>query len=164
MERLLVTKKGLKKLEDELNYLKTTKRKEIARRIEEAKEYGDISENSEYEDAKNEQVLVESKIMELKSMIKNSSLISGLRVKGRVGYGSRVKVSINNSPTESDTRRSHRTLKIFEIVGSVESDPVKGKISGNSPLAKALIGLKKGEEAEVRVPHGVIKYKVLEIK
>ena len=152
MEKIFVSKKGLKKLEDELNYLKTTKRKEIARRIEEAKEYGDISENSEYEEAKNEQVLVESKIMELKSMIKNSSLISGLRVKGRVGYGSRVKVSINNS------------FKTFQIVGSTESDPVKGKISCNSPIAKALIGLKKNDEAEVKAPSGVIKYKILEIK
>jgi len=152
MERLLVTKKGLKKLEDELNYLKTVKRKEIARRIEEAKEYGDISENSEYEDAKNEQALVESRISELGSMVKNSSLISDLKVKGRVGYGSKIKVSINNS------------FKIFKIVGSAESDPVKGMISCNSPIAKALIGLKKNEEAEVRAPSGVIKYKVLEIK
>ena len=152
MERLLVTKKGLKKLEDELNYLKTVKRKEIARRIEEAKEYGDISENSEYEDAKNEQALVESRISELGSMVKNSSLISDLKVKGRVGYGSKIKVSINNS------------FKIFKIVGSAESDPVKGMISCNSPIAKALIGLKKNEEAEVRAPSGLIKYKVLEIK
>ena len=135
MERLLVTKKGLKKLEDELNYLKTVKRKEIARRIEEAKEYGDISENSEYEDAKNEQALVESRISELGSMVKNSSLISDLKVKGRVGYGSEVKVSINNS------------FKKFQIVGSAESDPAEGKISCNSPIAKALLGLKKfGED------------------
>src|SRR3990167_4979602 len=138
MEKLLITKNGLKKLGDELNYLKTVKRKEIARRIEEGKEYGDISENSEYEDAKNEQALVESRISELGSMVKNSSLISDLKVKGRVGYGSKIKVSINNS------------FKIFKIVGSAESDPVKGMISCNSPIAKALIGLKKNEEAEVR--------------
>ena len=152
MEKIFVSKNGLKKLEDELHHLKTARRKEIAARIEEAKEYGDISENSEYEEAKNEQALVESRIAEIGSMIKNSSLIENAGIKGRVGYGSLVKVRINQK------------TKIFRIVGSVESNPAEGMISCNSPIAKALIGLKKGEEAEVLAPSGVIKYKVIGIK
>lgn len=152
MERLLITKNGLKKISSELNYLKTVKRKEIARRIEEAKEYGDISESSEYEDAKNEQALTEARIAELELMIKNSSLIRNSRVKGRVGYGSEVMVKINNS------------IKSFKIVGSAESDPNRGYISYNSPIAKALFGLKKGDAAEVKAPTRSILYKVLEIK
>lgn len=152
MERLLITKNGLKKISDELNHLKTVKRKEIARRIEEAKEYGDISESSEYEDAKNEQALVESKILELELMIKNSSLIRDSRIKDRVGYGSEVMVKINNS------------IKSFKIVGSAESDPARGYISYNSPIAKALFGLKKGDAAEVEAPSRTIYYKIVEIK
>lgn len=152
MEKIFVSKNGLKKLEDELHYLKTARRKEIAERIEEAKEYGDISENSEYEEAKNEQALVESRIAEIGSMIKNSSLIKGVVARGRVGFGSLIKVKINDK------------IKIFKLVGSAESDPAEGMISCNSPIAKALLGLKKGEEAEVLAPSGVIKYKVLEIK
>ncbi|MCX6811349.1 MAG: transcription elongation factor GreA [Candidatus Berkelbacteria bacterium] len=152
MEKLLITKNGLKKLGDELNYLKTVKRKEIARRIEEAKEYGDISESSEYEDAKNEQALIESRIAELEAMIKNSSLIRNSRTKDRVGYGSIVRVLINNS------------IKTFKIVGSAESDPAKGFISCNSPIAKALFSLKKGDSAEVKAPNRIIHYKILEIE
>lgn len=152
MERLLLTKNGLKKISEELNFLKTTKRKEIARRIEEAKDFGDISESSEYEDAKNEQALVELKIAELEAMIKNSSLITDSKTKDYIGYGSIVRVSINNSS------------KTFKIVGSAESEPSRGFISCNSPIAKALIGLKKGEEAAVKAPNRVIKYKVLEIE
>ncbi len=152
MEKLLITKKGLKKLSDELNFLRTDKRKEIAKRIEEAKEYGDISESSEYEDAKNEQALIESRIAEINAMIKNSKLIFGSTDKNRVGYGSRVEVKINS------------LKKRFKIVGLAESDPKKGLISCNSPIAKALIGMQKGEIAEVKAPSGVIKYKVLEIK
>lgn len=152
MERLLITKNGLKKLADELNFLKTVKRKEIARRIEEAKEYGDISESSEYEDAKNEQALIESRIIEIGNMIKNSSLIKSSRNKNRVGYGAEVVVKINNS------------IKLFRIVGLAESDPAKGLISCNSPIAKALIGLKSGDSAEVRAPKRIIRYKILEIK
>lgn len=152
MEKLLLTKNGLKKISLELNFLKTTKRKEIARRIEEAKDYGDISESSEYEDAKNEQAMVELRIVELEAMIKNSSLITDAKTKDRVGYGSIIRVSVNNS------------IKTFKIVGSAESEPSRGFISCNSPIAKALIGLKKGEEAAVKAPNRVIKYKVLEIE
>ena len=152
MEKIFVSKNGLKKLEDELLYLKTARRKEIAQRIAEAKEYGDISENSEYEEAKNEQALVESRIVEIGSMIKNSSLLTSAVSKDRVGYGSQIKVKINQK------------TKIFKLVGSAESDPAEGMISCNSPIAKALIGLKKGEEAEVAAPSGMIKYRILEIK
>jgi transcription elongation factor GreA len=152
MEKLLITKNGLKKLGDELNYLRLTKRKEIAHRIEDAKEYGDISENSEYEDAKNEQTLVEFRIAELDGMIKHSSLIKNSRIKGRVGYGSIVRVSINGS------------VKVFKIVGSAESDPARGFISCNCPIAKALLGLKAGDMAEVKAPSRKIHYKILEIE
>lgn len=152
MEKLLITKNGLKKLSDELNCLKTEKRKEIARRIEEAKEYGDISENSEYEDAKNEQALIESRIAELEVMIRNSSLITDSKTKDRVGYGSIVRVAINNSS------------KTFKIVGSAESEPSRGFISCNSPIAKALLGLKIGDMAEVKAPSRTIHYKILGIE
>lgn len=152
MEKLLITKKGLKKLSDELDYLKKNKRREIALRIEEAKEYGDISESSEYEDAKNEQALVESRILELELMIKNSDLVASGQAKDIVGVGSKVLVKINGGE------------RSFEIVGAAESNPEQGLISCNSPIAKSLLGLKKGEEVEIKVPNGVIKYKVLEIK
>lgn len=148
----MITKNGLRKISDELNYLKTVKRKEIACRIEEAKEYGDISESSEYEDAKNEQALIESRIAELEGMIKNSSLIRSSRTKNLVGYGSIVRVSINDS------------TKTFKIVGSAESDPARGFISCNSPIAKALLGLKAGNMAEVKAPNRTINYKILEIE
>jgi len=152
MEKLLITKNGLKKLSEELNYLKTTKRKEIAKRIEEAKEYGDISESSEYEDAKNEQALIESRIAEINSMIRNSKLIFGSRDKNRVGYGSEVEVKINN------------LKKKFKIVGLAESDPKNGLISCNSPIAKAFLGLKKGDPAEVKAPNRILRYRILNVK
>lgn len=152
MEKILVTKSGLKKLGLELNYLKTKKRKEIAKRIEEAKEYGDISENSEYEDAKNEQALVESRIAELDSMIRNSSLITNAKSRDRIGYGCTFVVAING------------LKKTFKIVGSAEADPGQGIVSCNSPLAKSLLGLKVGDEAEVKAPNKLIKYKILAIK
>jgi len=151
MEKLLVTKNGLKKLQKELLHLKTIKRKEIASRIEEAKEYGDISENSEYEDAKNEQALIESRILDLESMIKNSKLMIGGRSKNKVNFNSKVRVRVDNK------------TKIFKIVGLAESDPSKGKISCNSPIGKALLGLEEGELAEIKTPNRVVKYKVLKI-
>lgn len=153
MEQLLITKKGLQKLKQELEYLKTIKRKEIAARIEEAKEYGDISESSEYEDAKNEQALLESRIAEVEGMIRGSKIIAKSRGRKKVGYGSSVEVLM---------RENKRN---FKIVGAAESDPEKGEISCDSPIGKALLGLKKGEIAKVNAPSGkTIKYKVTKIE
>lgn len=153
MNEVLVTKKGLNKLKKEFEYLKTVKRKEIAESIEEAKEYGDISESSEYEDAKNEQALLESRIAELSLRIRNSKIISKSRGKKTVGYGSRVLVEVSGARRE------------FQIVGTAESKPEKGKISCESPIGKALLGLEKKEIAQVSAPSGKkIRYKVLKIK
>lgn len=153
MEQLLITKKGLDKLNKEVEHLKTVKRKEIAIRIEEAREYGDISESTEYEDAKNEQALLESRIVDIEAKIRSSKIISKSRGKKTIGYGSTVLVSIS------------KTTKEFQIVGGVESNPEKGCISCESPIGKALLGLKKGEIAQVLAPNGKkIKYKVVKIK
>jgi transcription elongation factor GreA len=152
MEKVFVTKQGLRKLKEELGELKTVRRKEIANRIEEAKEYGDISENAEYEDAKNEQAFVESRICELEMIIRNSSLLSANRNHSVIGYDSRVKVKIGKATLD------------FRIVGMAESDPTKGLISCNSPIGRALIGLARGDEATVIAPQRTLKYKVLKVE
>ena len=153
-KEVLLTHEGLKKLEEELEILKTIKRKEIAARIKTAKEFGDISENSEYEEAKNEQAFVEGRIATLEKMLRNARIINELEITtDEVSVGCSVKlldVEINDEFT-------------YAIVGSAEADPSQYKISNESPVGKALLGKKAGEVVEINVPAGVLKYKVLEI-
>lgn len=153
-KEVILTVEGLKKLEDELEQLKTVRRKEVAARIKQAIEFGDISENSEYEDAKNEQAFIEGTILNLEKKLRNARVIDANDVDvAAVSVGSTVKLKEMGSGDELD----------YTIVGSVEADPMKNKISNESPVGKALLGHSIGDIVEITVPVGVIKYKVLDI-
>ncbi|HHX17898.1 MAG TPA: transcription elongation factor GreA [Clostridium sp.] len=154
-KEVVLTFEGLKKLEQELEYLKTVKRREVAERIKQALSFGDISENSEYDEAKNEQAHVEGRIAQLEAMLKRAKVIDEDDVKTDVvSIGS--KVSIFDMEFEEEVE--------YFIVGSTEADPSKYKISNESPVGKALIGKAKDSIVEVQVPDGVIKYKILDIR
>ncbi|NMB33332.1 MAG: transcription elongation factor GreA [Clostridium sp.] len=153
-KEVVLTYEGLKKLEQELEQLKTVKRREIAERIKQALSFGDISENSEYDEAKNEQAYIEGKIIQLENMLKNAKVIDEDDVKtDMVSIGSKVRILDKEFDEEVE----------YHIVGSTEADPSKYKISYQSPVGKALIGKKKGATVEVIVPDGTIEFKVLEI-
>lgn len=154
-KEVILAPEGLKKLESELEYLKTVKRREIASRIKQAIEFGDISENSEYEEAKNEQAFVEGKIVTLQKMLKNAKVIDDTDIDITiVSIGSKVKVKDLESGEEFE----------FYIVGSAEADPAKSKISNESPVGRALLGKKVNDIVNVNVPVGIIRYQILEIK
>ena len=151
---IFFTPEGLDKIEKEIEYLKTVRRKEVAERIRVALGYGDLSENSEYDEAKNEQAHVEERIAKLENMVRNARGVEEDEIdKDTVGVGTHVKVKDKKSGEED----------IFDIVGSAEADPLEGKISNESPVGAALIGCKIGDVAEVEVPDGVIHYEVVEI-
>jgi transcription elongation factor GreA len=148
---LVLTKEGLQKLEEELDDLKTVHRREVNERIRQAKEFGDISENAEYEDAKQEQAFVEGRILKVESMIRNARIIDASLYKGdEVHLGATVRVK------EAKSGQSHE----FTIVGSTEADPVKHRLSNESPLGAALMGKKKGDVVAVTTPRGVTSYKI----
>jgi transcription elongation factor GreA len=147
-----ISPEGLEKIKKELDYLKTIKRKEIIERIERAKELGDLSENAEYADAKEEQSFTEGKILELEEMVNNAVIIEKGKGTGVVDIGSVIKVKTNGEEKE------------FTIVGSSETIPEKGIISNESPLGQAFLGKRVGDEAEVTVPKGIIKYKITDIQ
>lgn len=150
---IFLTKEGLQKLKKELDELINKKRPEVIKRIKEAKAYGDLSENSEYEDAKNEQSFIEGKISELENMIKNAQIIDKKDKKSNVvSLGSTIVASLDGKDNE------------YTIVGSAEADPSAGKISNESPIGKALLDKKTGDEIEVEVPAGKIKFKIKSIK
>jgi transcription elongation factor GreA len=146
-----ISKDGLEKLREELAEMTNVRRPEIAQRIHDAKEHGDLSENAEYEDAKNEQAFVEGRIQTLESMIKNATIIDENHSTDHVQIGSTVKV------TGEDGEES------FTIVGSAEAKPAAGRISNESPVGRALLGRKKGEKVVVKVPAGDFTYKIIEI-
>ena len=148
---VLLTPDGLRRLQEELEHLVTERRHEIAQRIKQAKEFGDLSENAEYEDAKNEQGFVEGRILTLEQMIRNASLIATAGQDGSVRLGSTVTV-------EDEFGRSSYT-----IVGPAEADAASGKISLESPVGKALIGREPGEEVEVETPGGARRVRILEL-
>lgn len=149
-----VSSEGLKKLQEELEYLKTTKRKEVAEAIKVARAFGDLSENSEYDEAKNEQGLVEARIAEIESMLKNVKVIDESNIKtDRIDVGNRVKVFDETFEEEVE----------YTIVGSSESNPVEFKISDESPIGRALIGASLGETVKAETPGGDIVMKILEI-
>jgi transcription elongation factor GreA len=157
-EEVLITKEGLKKLQDELQYLKTTKRAEVAERLKEAISYGDLSENAEYEEAKNEQAFVEGRILELEKQIKNARIITEHTtgaIKGKViDIGSVVTVRNKTDDEEPET---------YTIVGSMEADPIEHKISNESPIGKALLGREKGDTVDVTAPAGKFKYEIVKV-
>ena len=146
-----ISKDGLEKLRQELEEMLSVRRPEIAQRIHDAKEHGDLTENAEYEDAKNEQAFVEGRIQMVESLIKNATLIDEHTSKDHVQIGSTVKV---DGPDGSQS---------FMIVGSTEAKPTEGRISNESPVGRALLGKKKGENVTVSVPAGDIAYKILAI-
>ncbi len=150
----ILTLEGLNQLEKELENLKTVKRREVAQRIKQAIEFGDISENSEYEDAKNEQAFIEGRIIMLEKMLRNAKVIEDENLgKDTVSLGSTVLLKDLEFGDEVK----------YTIVGSVEADPAANKISNESPVGKAILQHKKGDVVEVEVPAGVIKYKILDI-
>lgn len=152
MDNQYFSKEGLEKLKNELEQRTAVLRLEIAKRIKEAKEEGDISENAAFDAAKEAQAANEGRIEEIKATLENAVVISGSSGGGVVSVGSSVKV---------DSQKDQQT---FIIVGAAESDPIKGFISNESPLGKACLGHKKGEKVEVRTPKGIVEYKILEIK
>ena len=146
-----ISEEGLAKLRVELEELTNNKRQEIAQRIHDAKEHGDLAENAEYEDAKNEQAFVEGQIQRLEALVKNAVLIEGGHTTDHVQVGSTVKVQ-DSDGTET-----------FTIVGSTEASPAEGKISNESPVGHALLGKKKGDKVVVKVPAGDFAYKIVAI-
>lgn len=153
-KQILLTDEGLKKLEEELEYLKTQKRKEVAEKIKHARGFGDLSENSEYDEAKDEQAKVELRIVELEKMLKNAKVIDDSEISSDiVSVGTKLKIYDYEYEEELE----------YSIVGSTEADPASGKISDESPIGKALLGKKTGDEVDVETPGGVIKVKILEI-
>ena len=153
-KQVMITAEGLKQLEEELEYLKGQKRKEVAEKIKVARSYGDLSENSEYDDAKNEQAILEARIVTIEATLKNAVLIDEEGISNEhVHVGSSVRLL--NLRTDSEVT--------YKIVGSNEANPSEGKISDESPVGAALIGHSVGDAVEVEVPVGVIGFKVLEI-
>ena len=151
---ILLTDDGLKKYENELEELKTVKRKDIAEKIKVALSFGDLSENSEYDEAKNEQGKVEARIVELEAMLKNAKLIDEDELDNeRIYVGSKVRV----------LDIEYNDEMMYHIVGSTEADPKVGKISDESPAGKALLGKRVGDNVTVEAPAGEISFKVLEI-
>lgn len=153
-KEVILTLEGLKKLEQELEHFKSVKRREVAERIKEAISFGDISENSEYEDAKNEQAMIEGRILTLEKMLRNARVIDENDVHTDV-------VSIGSVVMLKDVELNEQIE--YTIVGSAEADPGQNKISNESPVGKAILGRKKGSTVDVTVPAGVLKYKIVEI-
>lgn len=152
-KEIYISKDGLKKLKEEMNEITTVKKREVANRIKTAKEFGDLSENSEYDDAKNEQAFLEGRISEIEHIIKNAKIIEEVActTKDEVCVGHTVTVELESGEAK------------FRIVGSYEADPEMGLISNESPIGEALLGKKKGEEISVKVPAGEMRYKIKKI-
>ncbi len=147
-----LTQEGLEKLKKELDYLKNIKRKELAKRLEEAISFGDLSENAAYHEAKESQGFLEGRILELENIIKNSEVISTNKNHDEVRVGSVVEVKFEGKKEK------------FQIIGPEESSPLEGKISHSSPLGKALLNRKEGEKIEINTPSGKKEYKILKIQ
>ena len=151
---VMLTAEGLKQLEEELDLLKGEKRKEIAEKIKIARSYGDLSENSEYDDAKNEQAILEARIVTIEATLKNAVIIDEEGMSNEhVHVG--LKVKLENLRTDSEVE--------YKIVGSNEANPAKGRISDESPVGMALLGHAVGDVVEVEVPAGVVGFKILDI-
>lgn len=154
-KEVVLTYEGLQKLEQELEFLKAVKRREVAERIKQALSFGDISENSEYDEAKNEQAHVEGRIVQLENMLKNAKVIDEDDIKTDV-------VSVGSKVTILDMEFDEEIE--YYIVGSAEANPSQFKISNESPVGSALMGKKKGTVVDVVVPDGIVKFKIISIK
>ena len=155
-KEVILTLDGLAKLEKELETLKTVKRREVAERIRQALEFGDISENSEYEDAKNEQGFMEGRILAIEKMLRSAKVIDEQeqRVDGIVSIGSKVLLEDISNKEEVE----------YMIVGSTKADPLQFRISNESPVGRSLVGQKLGSTVNINVPMGTIQYKIKGIK
>ena len=154
-KEVILTPEGLSKLKEEIEYLSTTKRREVAERIKHAREFGDIAENSEYDDAKNEQAMVEHRIALLEERLANSRVIEADEISlDVVSVGTKVRLR------DLDAKETVE----YTIVGSAEANPAEHKLSNESPVGKAILGRKKGETVEVTVPRGSLKIKIMDIK
>ncbi|MDI3269092.1 MAG: transcription elongation factor GreA [Bacillota bacterium] len=152
---LLLTQEGLRKLEEELEYLKTVRRREVAERIKIARDFGDISENSEYEEAKNEQAFVEGRIAALEKALRNARVVAEEEVNPeQVNVG--TTVVLRDVQTGEEFR--------YNIVGSHEADPSRQRISYQSPVGKAIFGRRAGETVDVRLPDGVVQYEIVKVE
>ena len=155
MKEVILTPEGYKKLQAEIEYLSIDKRREIADRIREAREFGDIAENAEYDSAKNEQAHLEARIAMLEDRLKNARVVTKKEIKsGEVSIGTKVRLKDMDA---------NQTVE-YHIVGSAEADPTENKLSNESPVGKAIMGKKKGEIVEVSAPRGTIKFKIMDIK
>lgn len=151
-QNTFITAEGLEKLKKELDELRNSKRREISERIQEAKELGDLSENAEYVEAKNEQAFAEGRIQEIESILKHATIIKqSKKHASQVEVGSKIKIQ-----DEKDTKE-------YYIVGSNEADPAKGRISNESPIGQAFLGKKVGDIIEISVPQGNKKFKIVAI-
>ncbi|MBQ1206261.1 MAG: transcription elongation factor GreA [Clostridia bacterium] len=153
-KQIIVSHEGLKKLQQELEHLKTVKRKEVAQAIQKARAYGDLSENSEYDEAKNEQAEIEGKIASLEATLENAIVLDDSELgTDKVNVGN--KVTVHNIDADEDAE--------YKLVSTAEADPIMGLISDDSPLGKALIGQRKGDSINVETPMGVVKYTITDI-
>lgn len=154
-KEVVLTPSGLKKIEEELEHLRTVHRREVADRIRDSKQFGELAENAEYEEAKTEQAFVEGRIMELKRILQNAHVIEENEVQTDVvGIGSKVTVRDMSSKEQL----------VYTIVGSVEADPLEYRISNESPVGEALMDRKVGDTVEVDIPAGRAKYKIVKIE
>ena len=152
VKKVNVSREGYKKLEEELDYLVTVKRSEVAQQLKEARSYGDLSENAEYDEAKNAQALLEARINELETQISNAVIVESANA-DEISIVSKIKI-LDLETNEMET---------LEIVGATESDPDNGKISDESPIGKAALKKRIGDTFEVQAPVGILKFEVVEI-
>jgi transcription elongation factor GreA len=155
LKEVVLTPEGYEKLKEEVEYLSTVKRRDVAERIRTAREFGDIQENAEYDDAKNEQALLEHRIATLEQRMRDARVIDTSEVSSdSVSIGSRVRLR---------DLEAGKTIE-YHIVGSAEANPAENKLSNESPVGRAIMGRKKGETVEVTVPRGTLKFKIMQIK
>ena len=154
MKETVLTRDGFEKLKEEIEYLSTEKRREVAERIKQAREFGDIAENSEYDDAKNEQMMLEHRIAQLEERLRGARVVDVAELeKGVVGVGTTVRLKDLDANETAE----------YQIVGSAEANPAQRKLSNESPVGRAIIGRKKGETVEVAAPRGSLKYKIVDV-
>ncbi|MEO8290526.1 MAG: transcription elongation factor GreA [Gaiellaceae bacterium] len=155
MKEVILTPEGHEKLKAEIELLSTVKRREVAERIKQAREFGDIAENSEYDDAKNEQAMLEHRIATLAERLTSAKVVNKKEIpSGVVAVGTKVRLR------DLDAKQTVE----YHIVGSAEANPAEYKLSNESPVGKAIMGRKKGETVEVTAPRGSLKFKIMEIK
>jgi transcription elongation factor GreA len=155
VKEIILTPEGHEKLKEEIEHLSTVKRREVAERIKQAREFGDIAENSEYDDAKNEQAMLEHRIATLEDRLKSARVVNKKEIPaGVVAVGTKVKLR---------DVEAKETIE-YHIVGSAEANPAEHKLSNESPVGRAIMGHKKGETVEVAAPRGSLKFKIMEIK